>query len=207
MKNKIKIPVFFTRKYWVENWKTSLINLGIYLAVFTALTLVDLLTKQFIFNNRAMELDVTNHYEVYRSNFIIFHSIFHRGTTISIGLPGWALDFVSVLIILSTLTITLFFKDKNFRWTVAAFAMVAAGAFGNMYDRVTFGGVRDIIHLPWANAGTFNFADAWLVFGGISSLVSIIIVTFWVLPKKNNKESNTKLNLEDFNEVNFESTT
>ncbi|AXE60609.1 signal peptidase II [[Mycoplasma] phocae] len=207
MKNKKKMPVFFTKKYWVENWKTSLINLAIYFAVFIALSLVDLLTKEYIFNNRAKDLDITDHYAVYKSNFIIFWSIFHRGTTISLGLPDWTLHFVSVLIFLTTLTVTLFFKDKSFRWTVVAFAMVSAGAFGNMYDRIAHGGVRDIIHLPWANGGTFNFADAWLVLGGIASLLSIIIVTFWVLPQKHNKESNTQLNLNDYNEVNFESQT
>jgi signal peptidase II len=48
-----------------------------------------------------------------------------------------------------------------------ALAFILAGALGNLYDRIFFGGVRDFLDfdlgfLHWA---TFNVADVWIVVG------------------------------------------
>ena len=45
-----------------------------------------------------------------------------------------------------------------------------------MIDRFAFQGhVRDIIFLPWANRGTFNFADVDALTGTIIALVTLIV--------------------------------
>ncbi|TPR53687.1 signal peptidase II [Metamycoplasma neophronis] len=173
-KKTIKRPEFFTKEYWKNNWKIILINLAIYLSVFIAGSLIDLLTKKYIYHTGYQ--GSSPEYVVYSSGFIRFWSVFHAGTTIELGLGNVGLHIISILIMAGTLFITLFFKDKGYRWTIAALALVSAGSFGNMYDRFAFGGVRDIINLPWANYGTFNFADMWLVLGAIAALLSIIIL-------------------------------
>jgi signal peptidase II len=72
-----------------------------------------------------------------------------------------------------------------------ALAAVLAGAVGNLYDRLRFGAVRDMIHLfpevylpfGWTWPGTdqrglypwiFNFADMWLVGG-----VALLLILTW----------------------------
>ncbi len=77
--------------------------------------------------------------------------------------------------------------------------LIIGGAFGNIYDRVVFGGVRDFIEFRLPEAGiswldpwnTFNYADAAIV-GGILAL--LVIELFYPLesPKKKRDKENGK---------------
>jgi len=60
------------------------------------------------------------------------------------------------------------FSDARARWLHLALGLVLAGALGNLYDRLVYGVVRDMLHLfpgsdiyPWI----FNVADVALVIG------------------------------------------
>lgn len=64
----------------------------------------------------------------------------------------------------------------------AALAMILAGALGNLYDRVRFSAVRDMLHMlpgtrlwPWI----FNFADVALVVG-----VGLVLVLSFVSERR-----------------------
>ncbi len=47
-----------------------------------------------------------------------------------------------------------------------------------MVDRLAFAYVRDIIYLPWADKGTFNFADIDVVFGCAGVIITMIVFLF-----------------------------
>lgn len=52
------------------------------------------------------------------------------------------------------------------RYLCFALGLILAGAFGNFYDRIVFGGVRDFLHwYKWYDWPVFNVADCCLVFG------------------------------------------
>jgi signal peptidase II len=52
------------------------------------------------------------------------------------------------------------------RWLCAALGLILAGTLGNLYDRVVFHGVRDLLHWTYLfNWPVFNVADCCLVCG------------------------------------------
>ena len=78
-------------------------------------------------------------------------------------------------------------------WQVVAYALIAAGAIGNLYDRARFGAVRDMLHLlpgvdlpfglAWPGTGSsevwpwiFNPADVALLSGvGLTLLLTLAV--------------------------------
>ncbi|WP_373598023.1 signal peptidase II [Metamycoplasma equirhinis] len=203
-KTKKSIP-FFTKEYWKKEWKSILINLAVYLGIFVGGILIDLLTKEFIFDKRAID-DSSKQYTIVSNSFIRFWSVFHRGTTLEIGLSKPGLHTVSILIILVTLFVSLMLHGKKYWWVIAGLALAASGSFGNMFDRFKFDGVRDIINFPWADYGTFNFADVWLVLGGIWIVISITVISIinYVQEKKQKTINNEVVKYtEEDNESHF----
>lgn len=91
------------------------------------------------------------------------------------------LSFVAVLIVGWILL-----RSDLFHFQVVG-GLIIAGAFGNIYDRLVFGCVRDFMDFRWPEIGldifnpwnTFNFADSCIVIGIISLLV---IEFFFPLP-------------------------
>lgn len=63
-----------------------------------------------------------------------------------------------------------------------ALVMVAAGALGNLVDRLAFRSVRDFV---WVNIfGSWaccNFADFWIVFGVIYAVIDILFINEWAV--------------------------
>lgn len=66
----------------------------------------------------------------------------------------------------------------NSKLNVIALAIMISGVLGNAFDTTFFGYVRDIFYTPWADRGTFNFADVLTVFGAILLFIWILIETF-----------------------------
>ncbi|WP_045434131.1 signal peptidase II [Metamycoplasma canadense] len=187
--NKLK---YFSKEYWKQYWKKIVINLTIFFLVFLFLLAIDLITKEFIFKWENKEKKIVNtDYEIGNS-FIIFKSVLHKGTTIGLFETNLTiLHIISFFIIFASLWATTFIKEKKSIIIVCFLAMVSAGSLGNMIDRFLFLGVRDIINLPWANKGVFNFADIWLVLGGVGTVVSITIinlVNYFKTKKQNNNQ-------------------
>jgi signal peptidase II len=60
---------------------------------------------------------------------------------------------------------------------------------GNMVDRFIFKGVRDVFFLPFADLGTFNFADVCIIFGSIGFVVSAVTFSLIEIYKEKRKKS------------------
>jgi len=54
--------------------------------------------------------------------------------------------------------------------------MIFAGGVGNLYDRITFGAVRDMFEFLFMNFAIFNLADVFIVLGAISWTVFEVFV-------------------------------
>ena len=105
----------------------------------------------------------------------------NRGAVFGIG-QGQRWMFIILGIIAIVVIVTTFLKSAaHRRWMHIALAMILAGALGNLYDRVMFGSVRDMLwlfpgvklpfgwHWPRGNdelyPWVFNIADMALLFG------------------------------------------
>lgn len=58
-------------------------------------------------------------------------------------------------------------------WMHTAMALLAAGALGNLYDRVRFGWVRDMFAARFINFPVFNWADACI------TVATIVLILVW----------------------------
>jgi signal peptidase II len=115
----------------------------------------------------------------------------NEGAVFGIG-QGQRWLFAAVSIIAVVVIWRVFARSAAGQWGFhLALAAILAGALGNLYDRLRFAAVRDMIHLfpdihlpfGWTWPGTeqrglypwiFNFADMWLV-GGV---VLLLIITW-----------------------------
>ncbi len=62
-------------------------------------------------------------------------------------------------------------------WLCLSLGLITAGALGNFYDRLVFGGVRDFLHFYWFEFPVFNVADCCLVVGAGLLLVQSLFAT------------------------------
>ena len=70
-----------------------------------------------------------------------------------------------------------YIKEKNKSWLLnVTFGFLFAGCLGNLYDRLIFGYVRDMIEFDfWKSFPIFNFADVALSVGVVLLVVYLII--------------------------------
>ncbi|WP_412031479.1 signal peptidase II [Metamycoplasma buccale] len=205
MDKKRKVPKFFTKEFWkTYSWKNVLINLGIYLSIFVVTLIIDLVTKGQLFHwvNKDGK-NIGDGKTIYENFLFGFRSVLHAGTTIEIGLTIPGLHVISIIILLVSIAVSGLLKDKIYRYVIPGFALIASGATGNMVDRFLFKAVRDIVYLPWLDTGTFNFADVWLVFGGIYTLISMLTVI--LISNKKDKNKPEEHSNEVISSVDFES--
>lgn len=92
-------------------------------------------------------------------------------------LEGQSWFFITVATIVSLVLLYFYFKEDHDVLTTGGMALMFAGTFGNLFDRIVHGAVRDMFafnifgyHFP-----IFNVADACLVIGvGLIALQVII---------------------------------
>lgn len=117
-------------------------------------------------------------------NVLALHLTINRGAVFGIG-QGKRWIFIAFSVVAGIVIPWIFARTRSGQWFVQlALAAVLAGAIGNLYDRVVYAGVRDMlllfpgIHLPfglaWPGSGgqqtelypwIFNVADVFLVVG------------------------------------------
>ena len=64
-----------------------------------------------------------------------------------------------------------------------AVGLIAGGCFGNLYDRIGFGYVRDFLNFQFMNFPVFNIADMALTFG----IIVLVIYFIFIYPKEEKK--------------------
>ncbi|MCX5683256.1 MAG: signal peptidase II [Planctomycetota bacterium] len=106
------------------------------------------------------------------------------GDSLGLGPVGGRILTVCLTLLTSALIFYIFAASRpEQRWLHLACGLILAGALGNLYDRLFFGFVRDIIHftahgtigswtIQWPYV--FNVADAYLVVGVI--VIAIIFM-------------------------------
>ena len=142
-------------------------SLACFLLTAAAGLALDLWTKYEAFSRLA---DVTGRAtSVYRliPGYLHFEVTENRGAVFGLGQGRWAF-FITVSAVAVGFLIYLYGRSGRRHGYQVLLGMLMAGVLGNLYDRVTLGHVRDMIHalpawgiFPWI----FNVADSLLCVG------------------------------------------
>lgn len=142
-----------------SNWK--------YLFLAFILFMTDFLSKYFVINN--MVLNKKESITVI-DNFFYLSYVHNYGAAFSFlgdlgGIQIWLFSIVAVCIV-SYLTREILFKNDSLFLKIG-YAMVIAGALGNLYDRVFYGYVVDFldIYIFGFDFAVFNVADVYICIG------------------------------------------
>jgi len=142
------------------------------LCIISIIFFLDRYTKLFILNNFT-----ENSY--YLNNYMNFDLVWNTG--IGFGLLQVESSFVYNLIsflIGIVILILIFVSLYSKKFEKVIFALIAGGAFGNFYDRITYKAVPDFIDIHYGNFHwfTFNVADIFITFGIIIYLVKEALI-------------------------------
>ena len=89
---------------------------------------------------------------------------------------------VLTFVMLAAMIAAFLLIPKRFLIAKVAIVMVAAGAVGNLVDRIAFGYVRDFVNV-WMifTMPSCNFADFWIVFGVILEVIDLLFLNEWAI--------------------------
>ena len=162
--------------YIIDNKKTIIINYVVFLSLIFVLLLIDLLTKQYLFDENNL-YNVTNKI-TYQNWLFGIRSIKNSGLTFLPNASDVVLVSIINIFILIVCLISLIFW-RNILLSIFI-AFIFSGSLGNTVDRLAFSYVRDIIFTPWLDKGTFNFADMDVIIGSFGFLITIL--TLYLIP-------------------------
>ena len=155
--------------YIIDNKKTIIINYVVFLSLIFVLLLIDLLTKQYLF-------DGGNLNQITYQNWLFgIRSYPNPGLTVfrDAKIDIVLVSTINIFILIVCLISLIFWKNILLSIFIA---FIFSGSLGNTVDRLAFSYVRDIIFTPWLDKGTFNFADMDVIIGSFGFLITILIL-------------------------------
>ncbi len=165
---------------------------GRFVGVASAGLALDLWSKWFSFSTLAVAIVkrpdgrvlVESRTHEWISGFVHFHVTANQGAVFGAG-QGYRWLFVAVSAAAIAFLVFLFLSSRRQWFYQIVLGMLLAGVLGNLYDRLVFGYVRDMIYalprwevFPWI----FNVADSLLCVG-----VGVMIVYSLFAPGKEKK--------------------
>ena len=144
--------------------KINLKNLYLYLVIILIFFIFDRITKIYILKLAEVEASV----DIYITSYLNLFLIWNRGIAFGLfSIDGSVIyNFITVLIGLIIIAI-IFMMLKNNNIQRYFFALIAGGAFGNIYDRIVYTAVPDFIDLHFYGFHwfVFNVADIFITIG------------------------------------------
>lgn len=195
-----QIKSFFKKTFTKENMKKFFFS---FIWLIVLIFALDIISKWAVINYFGPKNAFSGRIEVIKDFFYITF-VTNEGAAWSIGNSSRVLWIVVSVVLSGGLLAYYIVKMKTMtRWMKAAFALMIAGAFGNMIDRcfywestTGFSGVVDWLdfYLPTGEFPTFNIADAALVVGvGILLVLLIVDLIKDALKKSEKEEAQLKL--------------
>lgn len=196
-----KMLAFFKKTFTKENMKKFFFSF-IWLAVL--IFVLDIVSKWIVIKHFGAEnAGYSGRVEVIKNFFYIIFTT-NEGAAWSIGSSSRVL-WIIISVVLTGGLIAYYVKKMSTmgKWMRAAFALMIAGAFGNLIDRcfywestTGFSGVVDWLdfYLPTGEFPTFNIADSALVVGvGILIVLLIIELIRDAMKKSEAEEAQLKM--------------
>ena len=162
------------------NLKNFYLNLVIILIVF----IFDRATKLYILKVAEVEASV----DIYITSYLNLFLIWNKGIAFGLFSIDENIIYNSITIIIGLIIIAILFmmlKSNNIQRYF--FALIAGGAFGNLYDRIVYTAVPDFIDLHFYGFHwfVFNVADIFITIG-----VFCLILVELLFNNKNTNEKN-----------------
>lgn len=85
----------------------------------------------------------------------------------------WLVSAISIAIVIAVAAVLVTDKKLD-RWTRLGLWLIAAGGLGNVYDRLAYGYVADMIEVLFMNFAIFNVADICVCCGAFIAAVALI---------------------------------
>ena len=196
-----KIKSFFKKTFTKENMKKFFFT---YIWLIVVIFVADIVSKWAVVNHFGPEsAGFSGRVTVIDGFFYIIFTT-NEGAAWSLGSDSRVL-WIVISVLLSAGLIFYFVKElkKMSKWVRASFALMIAGALGNLIDRcfywestVGFSGVVDWLsfYLPTGEFPTFNIADSALVVGvGILIVLLIIDLVRDAISKSEKEEAQLKM--------------
>ncbi len=151
--------------------KKDWLKFGVMMAIVVAFLVLDLVTK-YVFDAK-LDNGETVSVIPHLFNFRIVHNY---GAAWGM-LAGKQVFLIVLTFVFLAIFITYYIKEKNKSWLLnITFGFLFAGCLGNLYDRLVFGYVRDMIEFDfWKSFPIFNFADVALSVGVVLLVIYLII--------------------------------
>lgn len=165
------------KKSVFKNLKISIGKSGlILLAVFAVLLAADLVLKYCAQRYEWQFTVIPKVIEVVRVQY-------NTGAAFSfLDDKAWAQAFFITItfIMLAVMTAAFLLLPKRFVTLKTAVVMIAAGATGNLVDRLAFGCVRDFVNVwMFGSFACCNFADFWITFGVAVAVIDMLFLNEW----------------------------
>ena len=168
--------------------KKDWLKFGVMMAIVVAFLVLDLVTK-YVFDAKLADGETISVIP-YLFNFRVVHN---RGAAWGM-LAGKQVFLIVLTFVFLGIFIAYYIKEKNKTWLLnITFGFLFAGCLGNLYDRLGFGYVRDMIELDfWKDFPIFNFADVALTIGVV--LLAIYLILYFVKESKPKQKTGGKKN-------------
>lgn len=155
------------------------------LSVVLGVTFLDMLTKGLTEAYLSLGSSVT-----VIEGVLNFTYVRNTGAAFSI-LAGQTWFFIVTAILASIAMVAFLLKNKfNSKVLQIGLSLMIGGTLGNLYDRIAFGSVRDMIEVTFVDFAIFNVADMALCIG--VALVIIFILFIYKDKSKKKKEETNK---------------
>ena len=122
---------------------------------------------------KIIEHQLTNN-SIYINDFINFNLVWNTGVGFGLLSSNSTIFYNSITVLIGLVIIFLFYLlTKSKLGDKILFSLIAGGALGNFYDRLTYYAVPDFIDLHFKNFHwfTFNLADIFITVGIVMLLV------------------------------------
>ena len=130
---------------------------------------LDQLSKLYIANNF-----VTGHSVPVIED--VFHITYHLNDGAAFSLLSGKIEFLTITSIIIVIAIGgyIFKKKPTNNLEIMSFTLILSGAVGNLIDRISRGAVVDFLDFTLINFPVFNFADCFVVAGGVLFFIYVL---------------------------------
>lgn len=171
-------------------------SLVLSLSIVLGVTFLDMLTKGLTEAYLSLGSSVT-----VIEGVLNFTYVRNSGAAFSI-LAGQTWFFIVTACIASIIMVAFLIKNKfSSKVLQIGVSLMLAGTLGNLYDRIAFGEVRDMIEVTFVDFAIFNVADMALCIG-----VALVIIFIIFIYKDKSKKTNSQLKTDCATEKNKEAT-
>jgi signal peptidase II len=163
--------------------KISLKKLYLNIIILITIFFIDRLTKIYILNLAEVEKSI----DIYVTPYLNLYLVWNKGVAFGLFSLGEGMIYNFITFVIGIIILIIFFMMwQNNNIQRYFLILIAGGAIGNFYDRITYKAVPDFIDLHFEGSQwfVFNVADIFITIG----VVSLILFEIFYMKDANDKQ-------------------